>query len=66
VPAFALRLGTYTGKLCISSNAAATPTEVPLSLTVIYKFEGFFGTVDNPPAMNLEHAGRTVPVRTRR
>ena len=57
-----LRIGTYTGKLCISSNAATTPTEVPLSLKVIYKFEGFFGTVDNPPVMNSEHAGRTVPV----
>jgi extracellular elastinolytic metalloproteinase len=56
-------IGSFTGKLCISTNASATPTEVPLTLNVIYKFFGFFPPVDNPPALNAQNAGSTVPVK---
>jgi extracellular elastinolytic metalloproteinase len=59
-----LAVGTYSGRLCISSNASSTPVvEVPLSLTVIYDFRGFFFPVDNPPAVNVLNAG--VPVLLR-
>jgi hypothetical protein len=48
-----LTFGTYTGRLCLASNAAGTPVvEVPLSLTVRYDFHGFFFPVENPPAVN--------------
>lgn len=58
-----LPLGTVTGKLCISTNAGATSTEVPLTLNVIYNFSGFFAPVANPPELNQQQAGATVPVR---
>ena len=59
-----LGVGTYTGKLCISSNAAATPVvEVTLSLTVQYDFHGFFFPVENPPDVNRLHPGLPVILR---
>ena len=51
-----------TGKLCIASNDPAQPLlSVPLSLAVIYDFQGFFGSVSNPPAVNRINTGSTVP-----
>jgi hypothetical protein len=58
-----LAIGTYTGKLCISTNASVTPTEVPLSLNVIYAFGSFLPPVASPPALNLQTGGQTVPVK---
>jgi len=59
-----IAVGTYSGRLCISSNASSTPVvEVPLSLTVIYDFRGFFFPVDNPPAVNVQHGGIPVFLR---
>jgi extracellular elastinolytic metalloproteinase len=58
-----LAVGTYTGKLCIASNAGATPVEVPLSLSVIYDFRGFFFPVANPPAVNRVIGGLPVLLR---
>jgi hypothetical protein len=55
-----LDVGTYTGKLCIS-GAGSTPTEVPVSLRVIYDFDGF-----GPPVGSgiLERkAGASMPVK---
>ncbi|MCI0605973.1 M36 family metallopeptidase [bacterium] len=54
---------TRTGKLCVSSNDPSNPlVEVPLTLNVIYNFQGFFGSVKNPPKLNRVKAGSTVPV----
>jgi extracellular elastinolytic metalloproteinase len=59
-----LGVGTYTGLLCIESNAGGRPrVEVPLSLTVIYDFRGFFFPVRNPPAVNVAHGGLPVLLR---
>jgi hypothetical protein len=55
-----LDVGTYTGKLCIA-GAGSAPTEVPVSLRVIYDFGGF-----NPPLAgqdNQRTAGAAVPVK---
>jgi hypothetical protein len=52
-----------TGRFCIASNDPSKPlVEVPLTLNVIYNFNGFFGTVKNPPQVNRIKAGSTVPV----
>ena len=58
-----LPIGSYTGKLCVSTNASVTPTEVPLSLNVIYAFGGFLPPVATPPMLNQETGGQTVPVK---
>ena len=62
-----LTLGTpHTGKLCIASNAAGAPlVEVPVSLTTIYDFRGFFAPVVNPPAVNSVRPGPPVRLRFR-
>lgn len=52
-----------TGKLCVASNDPSNPLlEVPLTLNVIYNFQGFFGSVKNPPKLNRVKPGSTVPV----
>jgi hypothetical protein len=33
-----------------------------VELQVIYVFKGFFGSVKNPPAVNRQSAGSTVPI----
>ena len=51
-----------TGVLCVASNDPAKPLlQVPLSLAVIYDFQGFFGSVKNPPAINSVNTGSKVP-----
>ena len=32
-------------------------------VTVIYRFNGFFAPIENPPAVNIARAGSTVPVK---
>jgi extracellular elastinolytic metalloproteinase len=55
-----LDVGTYTGKLCIS-GAGTTPTEVPVSLRVIYDFDGFGSPIGS--VANTRKAGAAAPVR---
>jgi hypothetical protein len=58
-----LGVGTYTAKLCVASNDADEPVvEVPVSLRVIYDFDGFFPPVRNEPHVNVVKAGSVVPV----
>ncbi len=50
------------GRLCVASNDPSKPLlSVPLSLAVIYDFQGFFGSVKNPPTFNPVNPGSTVP-----
>jgi hypothetical protein len=52
---------SVTGKLCVASNDTTKPVvAVPLSLATIYNFQGFFGSVKNPPAINVVNAGSQV------
>jgi len=36
---------------------------VSRSFLVLWQFSGFFSPVDNPPALNSQNAGSTVPVK---
>ncbi|HET7711329.1 MAG TPA: M36 family metallopeptidase [Thermoanaerobaculia bacterium] len=55
---------TRSGRLCISSNDPVRPVvEIPVTLNTIYNFQGFFGTVKNPPVLNRAKSGSTVPVQ---
>ena len=50
-----------TGKLCVASNDPSRPmVSVPLTLGVIYNFQGFFGSVKNPPVINKINSASTV------
>ncbi len=54
---------SYSGRLCISHNDPDTATvEIPLSLTVIFNFGGFYGPIANPPAVNLVQPVSVIPV----
>ena len=53
---------TLAGSLCVSSNDSSRPlVSIPLTLSVIYDFQGFFGSVKNPPELNRVNTGSTVP-----
>ncbi|MGH9904192.1 MAG: M36 family metallopeptidase [Pyrinomonadaceae bacterium] len=52
---------SLTGKLCVASNDPTRPVvSVPLTLAGIYNFQGFFGSVKNPPTLNKINSGSTV------
>lgn len=51
---------SHSAKLCVTSNDRSRPViEIPLTLGVIYNFQGFFGSTKNPPAINRVNAGST-------
>ena len=53
--------GSRTGKLCVASNDPARPlVSIPLTLRAIYDFQGFFGSVKNPPVVNKINSGSNV------
>jgi hypothetical protein len=55
-----LAIGTYSAKLCVTSNDPDTATlEIPVTLTTIYRFSGFFGPL---AARNFGPAGSILPV----
>jgi extracellular elastinolytic metalloproteinase len=50
-----------TGQLCVASNDPTRPVvSIPLTLSIIYNFQGFFGSVKNPPVLNSANPGSTV------
>ena len=52
---------SVAAKLCVTSNDSLRPVvSVPLSLAAIYDFQGFFGSVKNPPALNKVNSSSTV------
>ena len=50
--------------LCLRSNdAGESEIALPITLQVQYAFTGFFGPIENPPAVNAANAGSTVPAK---
>ncbi len=50
--------------LCVRSNdAGESEIALPITLQVQYPFTGFFGPIENPPAINAANAGSTVPAK---
>ena len=59
----AVPVGKHTANLCVRSNAFGNEVvAVPVALTVTYPFTGFFGSVENAPALNTVKATATVPI----
>ena len=57
-------VGSYTAT-CAGATDKAGNASMPVRVTyrVHYRFEGFDRPVDNPPAVNDENAGRTIPLK---
>jgi hypothetical protein len=54
----------YSGLLCLNNNdPLATVVAVPVSLQVIFNFDGFLAPISNAPAVNQNKAGSTIPVK---
>jgi hypothetical protein len=50
--------------LCLRSNdAGESEIALPITFQVQYSFTGFFGPIENPPALNTANAGATVPAK---
>lgn len=55
-------LGTTTVNVT-ATDAAGNPSYCSFTVTVLYRFAGFFSPVDNLPTLNVVNAGRAIPVK---
>jgi hypothetical protein len=50
---------------CSAVDGAGNSTSASAAYSVVYRFDGFFPPVDNPPVLNVARAGRKIPLRWR-
>jgi len=61
-PLFTGAVGTHTFTVTATDLAGHTTTQM-VTYTVVFGFTGFRPPVDNPPVLNTDTAGRTIPVK---